>query len=325
MRAMDAAPQAHASLSGASMGTTWSASFLNPGLAPEQLQGRMQDALDAIVAQMSTWDPDSAISRLNRAEPGWYQLAPAFFQVLAQALELAAASEGAYDPTVGALVDLWGFGPPGPVSVPPRGAAVDAALARSGWQRTAISAEHRAAWQPGGLQFDLSSIAKGYGVDEMARVLADAGVRHYLVELGGELKASGLNPTGRPWEVDVESPGLGPDRLPVRLCNAAIATSGHYRRYFTHQSRRYAHTVDPRSGMPLPDDLVSVTVIHPQCMMADGLATALLALGPEEGPAHARRNEIAALFMTKQGGDFAVEWTDPFADLAGAHTALPCL
>ncbi len=325
MHTTDAALRAYASLSGASMGTTWSARFLNPGLDPGRLQGRVQAALDAIVAQMSTWDPDSAISRLNRAEPGWYQLAPAFFQVLAQALELAAASEGAYDPTVGALVDLWGFGPSGPVSAPPPSAAIDAALARSGWKRTALNAEQRGVWQPGGLQFDLSSIAKGYGVDEMARVLADAGVRHCLVELGGELKALGLNPAGRPWEVDIESPGLGPDRLPVTLCNAAIATSGHYRRYFTHQSRRYAHTVDPRSGTPLTDDLVSVTVIHPQCMMADGLATALLSLGPEKGLLHARRNGLAALFMTRHGNDFAVEWTDPFADLAGANIASPCL
>ena len=325
MSKTDAAAQGYASLSGASMGTTWSVKFRDPGLDRHRLHGQVQTALDEIVARMSTWDPESAISRLNRAEPGWYQIAPAFFDVMAQALELAAATQGAYDPTLGALVDLWGFGPPGPVHAPPSQAAIDAAWARSGWRRTELNTEYRGVWQPGGLHFDLSSIAKGYGVDEMARVLADAGVRHCLVELGGELKAFGLNPAGGAWEVEVESPGLGPDRLPVRLKDAAIATSGHYRRYFTHQSRRYAHTLDPHTGAPLPDDLVSVTVIHPQCMMADGLATALLALGPRKGPHHARQNGLAALFMTRHDNDFAVEWTDPFADLAGANTASPCL
>jgi len=321
MSKTDAASQAYASLGGASMGTTWSVKFLDPGLDRRRLQGGVQAALDEIVAQMSTWDADSAISRLNRAAPGWYQVAPAFFGVLAQALELAAATEGAYDPTVGALVDLWGFGPPGSVGSPPSQAAIDAALARSGWQRTELNAEYRGVWQPGGLQFDLSSIAKGYGVDEMARVMAEAGVQHCLAELGGELKAFGLNPAGAPWEVEVESPGLGADRLPVRLSGAAIATSGHYRRYFTHQSRRYAHTLDPRTGAPLADDLVSVSVIHPQCMAADGLATALLSLGPDAGPSYARRHGLAALFMTRHDADFAVEWTDEFADLAGANTA----
>src|SRR5690606_24438238 len=123
-----------------------------------------------------------------------------------------------------ALVDLWGFGPPGPVGSPPSQAAKAAALARSGWRRTELSPEHRAVWQPGGLQFDLSSIAKGYGVDQIARVLDEAGVRHFLAELGGELKACGVNPAGDPWAVDVESPGLG-DRKSTRLNSSHVKIS----------------------------------------------------------------------------------------------------
>lgn len=315
----------YASLAGASMGTTWSLRYRDPGLDARRLQARLQAALDEIVAQMSTWDPDSAISRLNQSPPGWYQVAPAFFQVLNQALELARSTQGAYDPTVGALVDLWGFGPQGPVSCPPSSETVQALLSRSGWQRTALNAEHRGVWQPGHLRFDLSSIAKGFGVDEMARVLDEARISDYLVELGGELKARGVNEAGQAWAIDVEAPDLGKDTLPVVLHNAAIATSGHYRRNFVHHGRRYAHTLDPRSGKPLPDDLVSVTVIHPQCMLADGLATALLCLGAEPGLSYARQRQLAALFITRHDGEFAVQWTDEFAALAGAQTATSCL
>ena len=314
----------HAAGPGVKAGMPFVASDMAPDASSAllaRLQHSIQMALGEIVTQMSTWDPESEISRLNRAEPGWYQVSPDFFKVLTHALELAQATQGAYDPTAGALVNLWGFGPAGAISAPPTEQAIHNALALGGWQRTALNTEHRGVWQPGGLQFDLSSIAKGYGVDQMAQVLEQAGVEHYLVELGGELKARGLNPEGKPWSLDIESPSLGQEKLPVALNNAAIATSGHYRRYFTHGNRRYAHTVNPQTGWPLPDNLVSVSVIHPQCMMADGLATALLALGPEHGPAYARRHGVAALFMTRHPNDFAVDWTETFTQLASAQAA----
>lgn len=301
------------------MGTTWSIQFRDPGVNAGRLQATVQSALDEIVAQMSTWDTDSAISRLNAAPTGWYQVAPAFFHVLSQALELARDSVGAYDPTVGALVDLWGFGSAGPIAAPPSPAAVQRALACGGWRRTALNHEHRGVWQPGGLRFDLSSIAKGYGVDAMAQALKQAGIDHFLAELGGELIARGENQPGLPWRVTIESPDLCQAKLPINLSDAAIATSGHYRRHFIHGGRRYAHTIDPRSGMPLPDELLSVSVIHSECMLADGLATTLLCLGPEQGLDHARRHNIAALFMTRRNADVAVEWTPEFANFAGAR------
>lgn len=309
-----------AALHGVSMGTTWSIHYLAPGQDTGRLQAAVQAALDKIVAQMSTWDPDSAISRLNRADTGWYQVAPEFFNVLTHALELAACTDGAYDPTLGALVDLWGFGPAGSVAQPPSAEAVQQALACGGWRRTALNTAHRGVWQPGGLQFDLSSIAKGYGVDEIARVLRDAGIKHFLAELGGELAACGRNPSGLPWRVVIEAPDASNEKIPVNLHNAAIATSGSYRRHFHHEGRRYAHTIDPRSGAPLPDDLLSVSVIHEQCMMADAMATALLSLGPKRGLEHARRHKLAALFMAQQDAGVAVEWTPEFAALAGALT-----
>lgn len=277
----------------------------------------MQHTLDNIVDQMSTWEADSIISTLNRAEPDWYQLPPAFFHVLHQALELAAQTGGAYDPTLGRLTGLWGFGPSGPIENPPTQEKIDSELALSGWHRTALNHEHKGVWQPGGLQFDLSSIAKGYGVDEIARVLDEHSIQHYLAELGGELKVRGLNPRGTRWEVDIEAPDQKGDNLPVLLTDCALATSGDYRRCFSHDGQRYAHTLDPRTGKPLQQTLESVSVVHPQCLMADGLATALLCLGAEKGLAYARRHRIAALFMYRHEQGLVVELTDEFKSLAG--------
>ena len=311
---------AYSMLAGASMGTTWSVKF--NGLETPRLRHDIQAALDEIVAQMSTWDPDSAISRLNQAEKGWYQLPSAFYSVLGQALKLAKATDGAYDPTVGALVNLWGFGSTGAVQLPPSPDAVNRALKRSGWHRTALNEEHRAVWQPGGMHFDLSSIAKGYGVDEIGRVLEEAGINDYLAEVGGELKARGRNPAGKAWALDIETPVQSEEVIPITLNNSAVATSGDYRRFFVHQRRRYAHTINPRSGTPLSDTLASVTVIHAQCMTADGLATALLALGLDKGRAYAQRHDIAALFMTRHEHDVAITWSDAFLQHAGANS--PC-
>lgn len=306
------------------MGTSWTVKYVidsgvgaNAGVTPQALTRAVQEALDTIVDQMSTWDADSVISTLNRAEPGWYQIPPAFFHVLQHALEIAKQTDGAYDPALGRLTDLWGFGPLGPVDSPPAQHRIQAELALSGWRRSALNHEHRGVWQPGGLHYDLSSIAKGYGVDEIARVLDEHGVENYLAELGGELKARGLNPARERWKVDIETPGQPGGGLPLLLTGCALATSGDYRRCFHHLGQRYAHTLDPRTGHPLRHTLESVSVIHEHCMMADGLATALLCLGPEQGPAHARQHGIAALFMNRDSLGLTAEMTDEFKDLAG--------
>lgn len=307
-------------ISGASMGTSWTVRYLRADIsaAQHEVTNSVQAALDSIVDQMSTWEPDSVISTLNRAEPGWYQVPPAFFHVLHQALELAAQTDGAYDPTLGRLTDLWGFGPRGPIDSPPAQSDIDAELALSGWRRSALNHEHQGVWQPGKIQFDLSSIAKGYGVDEIARVLDAHGIEHYLAELGGELKVRGLGPRSTRWEVDIEAADQSGANLPILLTNCALATSGDYRRCFHRDGRRYAHTLDPRTGQPLQHTLESVSVIHAQCMMADGLATALLCLGAEKGLAYARQHRIAALFMSRHEQGLAIEMTDEFKNMAGS-------
>ncbi len=320
-------PLSYTTLHGPAMGTTWTVKLCDPGraIALETLEAVIQATLDRITRQMSTWDPDSSISLLNRSERGWYGVPDELFHVLEHALSLARDTAGAYDPTLGKLVDLWGFGSSGPCSGLPTADDIAAALAPAGWNHAGLNRQHLAVWQPGGLSFDLSSIAKGYGVDQIAVVLDKHRIEHYLVEVGGELKARGSNEQGKPWRVSIEIPASGEDPgpestppvFPIVLANASVATSGDYRRYFEHDGRRYAHTLDPATGYPAVHALASVSVLHDQCMMADALATALFSMGPDHGPQYARSRRIPALFMVRHPGDMALEWTDEFTALAG--------
>ncbi|GJI94334.1 FAD:protein FMN transferase [Duganella caerulea] len=332
---------------GHSMGTSWSARLVAaPDDACAHVRQGLQQQLDAVVAEMSHWEVDSDLGRFNRAEAGsWQQLPPAFFDVLAFALDVARESGRACDPCAGALVNLWGFGPHGrfgqPDFVPPSAEQIGAALAL---QPALLDRESRRAWQPGGVQLDLSSVAKGYSVDRLAYYLKSQGYAHCLVEVGGELRGAGVKPDGQPWWVALEqvidtgarrpdesaletvsdagSPqpdegGAGrpdelalqlaadvdarqPDELVLALHGLSVATSGDYRRYFELDGRRYSHTIDPRNGMPIANDLASVTVVHPQCMAADAWSTALTVLGCEHGLRLAERQGLAARFVVRQ-------------------------
>lgn len=298
-------------LGGATMGTTWSLRLVNPGFAPlAPVQALVQDTLDAVIGQMSNWEADSALSLFNCAPAGsWHTLPPELTQVLDAALHWARACDGAWDPTVGALVALWGFGPrPDPLAphagTPPSAAAIAQALAVCGHQRLQWDlAEHsaeRRLWQPGGLQLDLSGIAKGFAVDWVAERLQQAGWSHALLEIGGELRAWGRRPDGSPWRVAVAGRATGQggaaDPLVLSLKDGALATSGDHWHGFEHQGRRYSHTLDPRTGWPVPPTLTSVTVWHGQCLHADALATVLTVLGPETGWDFALQQQIAAVF-----------------------------
>lgn len=291
------------SLAGATMGTTWSVRVAAPAAHPlGPVRGAIEAVLDPVVAEMSPWVETSAISRFNAAPAGtWHGLPPMFWGVLSRALALAEATGGAYDPTLGALVELWGFGPA------PRGRGVPAperiaeARARSGWQRLQLRPATRELRQPGGLRLDLSSIAKGFAVDEVGRQLARLGLCHHLVEIGGEVRGAGVKPDGSPWWVAVETPP-GPSPSPewlVALHGLAAATSGDYRRAFTAGGQSYAHTLDPVTGRPAAGDLASVTVLRPSCLEADALATALLVMGRARGLAFADRHGAAALFLER--------------------------
>lgn len=304
--AVQAGPEAGeiCTLAGSTMGTHWTVKLVAPhGYVRAPLWAAIQARLDALVEQMSTWDPHSALSRYNTAAPGSRHRLPAdCAAVLERALQLAQDSGGAYDPAIGALVDLWGFGPAPRRQAPPEGSQIAALLAQSGWSRLRFDAATRELEQPGGLRLDLSSIAKGYAVDTIADELRQQGRRHFLVEIGGELYGEGCKPDGQPWWVALEAPPAAaamqlPEPLVAALDGLAVATSGDYRQGFEHARRRYSHTLDPRSGRPVEHGLASVTVLHRRCIDADALATALMVLGPVDGPAYAQRQDIAARFL----------------------------
>jgi thiamine biosynthesis lipoprotein len=307
------APGSHLhSLGGASMGTDWTARMmLPPAFAPGLDVGlALQRELDEIVAQMSHWDGGSLLSRYNRAPSGsWHALPPQFFAVMDFALSVHEDSGGAYDPAAGSLVNLWGFGPTGRYDqagfYAPAPEVVAAVLAQRQGRRPRLDREARSLYQPGGAILDLSSVAKGYAVDCLALRLEALGVRHYLVEVGGELRGAGVKLDGQPWWVELEgvpdaagSPVL---QSVVALHGLAVATSGDYRRYYHHAHRRASHTLDPRTGYPIANGVASVTVLATTCMAADALSTALTVMGVEAGLPFADERGVAARFLLRDG------------------------
>jgi thiamine biosynthesis lipoprotein len=299
------------------MGTTWSARLVLPkGINEDAAQVAIQTALDQVVAQMSTWEDTSDICRYNAADAAWHVLPAEFFMVLRHALNLARQTGSAYDPTVGPLARAWGFGPQGGNREPPRGDVLQAARAQCGWARVELDEANRRAWQPGTVELDLSSIAKGYGVDAAAAALDKLGLADYLVEVGGELRTRGQRPDGHDWHVAIESPQGQGHAMTLPLRDSAMATSGDYQRYFEGAGKRYAHTVDPRSGLTVDNGVASVTVVHRSCMQADALATALMVLGLETGMAWAREQGVAALFIVRAAHAFQLYATPAFERLA---------
>jgi len=284
------------------MGTTWSLRFDNPHmLALDEVRASVQNALDRVVAQMSTWEPESDISRFNRSEAGSHHLLePELAEVLACGFRWAEASGGAIDPSIGPLVTLWGFGAHADASrtAPPSPEALAKARECVGWRRLAFDDITRRILQPGGAMLDLSGIAKGFAVDHVTLALRARGLSDFLVEVGGELRASGRRPQGGPWQVAVEAlPGA---EQQVALDGLAIATSGDRWHVREHQGRRWSHTLDPRTGEPVAHTLASVSVLHPECMHADALATVLTVLGPDDGMDFAERHGVAALFVCRE-------------------------
>ncbi|MDQ8037385.1 MAG: FAD:protein FMN transferase [Pedobacter sp.] len=306
-------------LQGDTMGTTWSVRMAGPrGLMPDMLRMGVERQLASVIAEMSTWEKDSAISRFNQAAAGsWHELPADFFTVLDYSLALAAQSEGAFDPTVGPLVNLWGFGPDGRRDVVPEAAALAEVSARCGWQRLQLDEENLRALQPGGAYVDFSGVAKGFAVDKVSAYLQDQGFPNHLVEIGGELRGSGIRPDGHPWWVMLEPVKENAEGVEtvVALHNLSVATSGDYRRFFMQGEQRFAHTLDPRSGHPVTHPLASVTVLHESCMQADAEATVLMVLGVQEGMAWAERHELAALFVERREGGFVETMTPAFAAL----------
>lgn len=307
-------------LHGSTMGTTWTVRIGTrpPDVGEAGLREGIEAVLESVNAQMSTWREDSLLSRFNRLPSGGsIDLPDGFASVLGAALDLAEETDGAYDPTVGPLVNLWGFGPDPLRDTVPSAAEIAAARARVGWQRLAWDRKSTVLVQPGGVYLDLSSIAKGHAVDSVLSWLVAQGVDGVLVDIGGETRTRGRKPDGSPWRIAIEQPVPGPGALQRVLepGDRAIATSGNYRNHFDVGGQRYSHTIDPRTGQPVRHELVAVSVAHGNCMQADALATALGVLGPDEGHEFALQRDLAVLFQVERDGRVVERMTPAFQRL----------
>ncbi len=283
-------------LSGETMGTVWAVSaIVPPGVTDGTIQSVLYNTFSRIIVQMSQWEERSDLSKFNRSPAGTsLRLGGDFARVLDCAIAVAVATGGAFDPTIGAATQLWGFG-----SSPLPGQAPDAEEAKStrryDWRDIRCEDNGRTLFQPGGLTLDFSGIAKGHAVDAGIEALHRLGIRHALLEIGGEVRGAGLRADGMPWWVDIESPpGSILPRARAGLTGWSAATSGSYMRRRQVGNLSWSHTLDSASGLPLDNDILAVSVLHPGCMQADALATAILALGRDRGMDFANENGIAA-------------------------------
>lgn len=282
---------------GKALGTSWSALVVAapPGV-PEALQRALHDA----VAAMSQWEPRSSLSQANAASIGhWIDVPPPLADTLRIGMGIYEASGGAFHPAAGCLSELWGFGASGPVSSMPSPGMIDGARPRG----LGVELDGMRVRRTEEVALDLSGIGKGHAVDMLAAALETLGCRDFLVEIGGEFVGRGVMPSGQPWWVELEDPpGITLPPLRIACHDLAIATSGDYRRFVVSlEGRRLGHTLDPRTGYPITNGVVSVSVLAPNCTLADGWATALTVLGPEQGLQTAEGHGIAARIVTENG------------------------
>lgn len=296
------------------MGSVYHVTIARSGLdaaALKRLKAEVDTRLREVNRQMSHYQPDSEISRFNAAAAGVrFRVSPDFARVTRFALELWERSGGRFDPTLGPLVDLWGFGPSGRRDEPPSAESIAAARRCCGAGHLRVTDQDELVKDIPDLELNLSAVAKGFGVDAAAEVLRAHGIGNYLVEIGGEIVARGHNSSGLPWSIGIESPlatgdfGTALDCV-ITLTNRALATSGNYREFFTDTAgRRFSHILNPNTGAPVPYAPVGVSVLADRCLVADGLATTLFVFGPEAGRRWIERAypDAAALFLVAAPG-----------------------
>lgn len=276
---------------GESMGTTYSVNVLGDQRVQEDA---IAQRLSQINLLFSTWLPESEISRLNRAPVNeWVQVSNEFFQLLQASESIYLQTSGFFDPGIGRLVDLWGFGAKGGRTKAPNREDVNQAFEHSSMKHVELTEGRVRKLKD--VHLNLSAIAKGYAVDEIARLIESAGVTNFLVEIGGEVYASGTN-NGEPWTIGIERPD-NQAPIPIVLANASVATSGNYRNYFIWEGEKYMHIFNPKTGFPANNDLASVSVVHPRSALADAYATAMMAMGSERSAALASELQLSTLLM----------------------------
>ena len=305
-------------LRGETMGTSYQVTLVaEPGwnwpLSQEEVQSQLNSKLRQINQWMSTYIDDSALMRFNRTPQGqWETLPEPLMEVLQISRSVSERSDGAFDITVAPLVNLWGFGPQAQPEQVPDDETLLASLANLGFQHLELSGNRARRLRD--ISLDLSGVAKGYGVDYLGRWLEQQGYRNYLVEIGGEVRLSGVSPRGGAWRIGVEQPNLlhREGRKTLELSDIAMATSGDYRNYYERDGKRYSHTIDPRTGRPIEHSLASVTVLADTAAEADAWATALNVLGPKKGMVIAQREKLPVYMVVREGESYTDRYSDAF-------------
>ncbi|MCH9698273.1 MAG: FAD:protein FMN transferase [Gammaproteobacteria bacterium] len=306
--------------SGPTMGTSWSVKIITDSLqsdtSRQTIETGITSQLEQIDSLLSTYRPDSELMEFNRERSlKWVDVSSSFYTVLEQAQEISQLSNGAFDVTVSPLVNLWGFGPElGKDTIPDAG-VITQLLKQTGYQNLELDTEQqRIRKRIPELSVDLSSIAKGFAVDQVALSLEKLGVKEYLVEIGGELRAKGRNAANQAWRVGIETPTLQLQSVykAIQLVDEGIATSGDYRNFYDIDGQRYSHTIDPETGYPVKHDLASVTVLAKSTMIADAWATALSVMGADKGYTLANQLQLPVLFIIRTGDKYTDKATSAF-------------
>ncbi len=302
------------------MGTTYSIKINEADLPfpAEKINADVNDILIDVNNKMSTYIDDSELSLINQNNSeDWIPLSQDLHYVVTEAIQISKLTRGSFDITVGPLVNMWGFGPSKQSQEVPLEADINHALAGIGFQNINLRDTNTAIQKlKPDIYIDLSGIAKGYGVDLMAEYLEQHNINNYMVEIGGEIRAKGVNIKNHAWRIGIEQPLTKQRNVQriIQLDNISMATSGDYRNYFEQDGIRYSHTIDPRNGRPITHKLVSVTVLHESTTRADALATGFLVMGKKDAYKLALEENLPVLFIEKTDDGFTESYTDALTD-----------
>lgn len=298
-------------INGATMGTQYHISIVSQKNSPHPSNKDLKQSIDKLLLiinqQMSTYVEDSEISHFNQyKKTDWFPVSKDFAYVVSTALDISRQTNGAFDITVSPFVDLWGFGSKIQYSIPTE-QQLAKLLPHTGFQHLKVRNSPPALRKNNTqIHIDLSAIAKGFAVDKISTYLSNKGFKNYLVEIGGEVRASGINASGEKWKVAIEQPSKKKKQINkvITISDKALATSGDYRNYYIKDKVRYSHTINPKTGSPTKHQLASVTVIHSSTMYADAYATALMVMGEEAGKDFAEKHKLSVnmIIRDKVGG-----------------------
>lgn len=299
-------------LQGQIFGTYWLVTYLDTWdkQLSDRLEAGIKEELEKVDLSMSTYKPHSELNQLNQAElEEWHYLSPDIFTVLSLAQEISNATYGAFDVTLGGLVNLWNFGPEKRNEELPTQAEINQRLAEAGYQYLQLDSANRAARRLKNSFIDLSGIAKGYAVDKVAERVARLGGKNFMVNIGGEIYVAGQRTESRKWNIGIEIPSQFQQTTQhlLQLSDMSVATSGDYRNFYTIDDEEYSHTLNPQTGWPVKHNLKSVTVLHPSNATADAWATAFMVLGVEKSLELAERHQIKVLFISKATNGFITQ------------------